>query len=195
MDPWRWRIIRLPWIIITNVSIYHQLQGDCISSWLVPTLAGFSQCHLAPASCPPSCCVTSTHSKQLRGTNSEKPEFWVTHGRETSELTAMNTQSRAILLGNKTHQWPTVCHCVLIDPDCLCTGLHTWTQVFIVVGTRYIAWIFDILFNELVAVNLCFIVPVFLVRSFFHSVLSWKDPPCCECDHKTAACYSTQSSV
>lgn len=126
-DPGGWRIIKLPLIIIAHVSTRHQLQGDCVSSWLVPTLPGFSLCHLAPVSCPPSCSVTSTHCKQLRGTNSEKPELWVTDGRETSELTAMNTQRRPILLGNKTQQWPPVWQCVEIDPHALCTGLYTWT--------------------------------------------------------------------
>lgn len=73
---------KLPRIIIAHISICHQKQGETVSSWLVPTLAGFSLCHLSPVSCSPSCHVTSTHSKQLRGTNSEKPELWVTNGRE-----------------------------------------------------------------------------------------------------------------
>lgn len=145
-DPGGWRIIKLPWIIIAHVSVCHQLQGDCVSSWLVPTLAGFSLCHLAPVSCPPSCYVTSTHSKQLRGTNSEKPELWVTNGRETSELTAMNTQSRPILPGNKTQQWPPVWQCVLIDTQSLYTVLRTLTQIFTVVGTRCITWSCDVFY-------------------------------------------------
>ena len=78
-DPGGRRIAKLPWIIIAHVSPCHRLQGGCVGSWLVPPLAGFSLCHLAPASCPPSCYSTSTHSKQLRGTNSEKPELWVTN--------------------------------------------------------------------------------------------------------------------
>lgn len=93
-DPGERRIIKLLWIIIAHASVCHQLQGDCVSSWLVPTLAGFSLCHLAPVSFPPSCYVTSTHSKQLRGTNSEKPELWVTNEWKTSELTATDAQSR-----------------------------------------------------------------------------------------------------
>lgn len=126
-DPEGWRIIKLPLIIIAHASIRHQLQGDCVSSWLVLTLAGFSLCHLAPVSSSPSCSVTSVHCKLLRGTNSEKPELWVTDGLETSELTAMNTQRQPVLWGNKTQQWQPVWQCVEIDPHALCTGLYTWT--------------------------------------------------------------------
>lgn len=73
--PEGWRIIKLPLIMIAHASIRHQLQGDCVSSWLVLALAGFSLCHLAPVSSSPSCSVTSVHCKLLRGTNSEKPEL------------------------------------------------------------------------------------------------------------------------
>lgn len=91
-NPGRLRFVTSLWIIITHASVWHQLHRDCVSSWLVPTLAGFSLCHLALVSCPPSCYVASTHSKQLGGTNSEKPKLWVIVGKDTSELTVMSRE-------------------------------------------------------------------------------------------------------
>lgn len=90
---------------IAQVSLCHQHHGDCISSRLVPILADSCLRHLYPVSCPPSCYATSAYGKQLRGTNSEKPEPWVTSRGETSVLKAMKAHSRPILLGNKTQQW------------------------------------------------------------------------------------------
>lgn len=113
------QIIKLPWIITAHVSLCHQLQGDCVSSWLVLTLAGLSLCYLSPVPCPPSCYATSAHSKQLRGTNSEKPEHWVTNSRETSELTAMNAQRGPFSWVIK-HSCGHLCDSVLIHLHSVC---------------------------------------------------------------------------
>lgn len=108
-DPGGWSVTRLPLIIRAHASGRHQPRGECVSSWIPLTPAGFSLCHLASVSCSPGCSVTSVHCKLLKGTNSEKPELWVTDGWETSELTAMNAQRQAVLRGNKTQWWLPVC--------------------------------------------------------------------------------------
>lgn len=108
-DPGGRGVIRLPLIIVAHASERHQPGGECVSSWIPLTLVEFSPCHLAFVSCSPGCSVTSVPCKLLKGTNSEKPELWVTDGWETSELTAMNAQRQAVLRGNKTQRWLPVC--------------------------------------------------------------------------------------
>lgn len=61
----------------------------------------------------------------------------------------MNAESRPILLGNKTHQWPPVWQCVLIDPHTLYKGTSLCSG-----GDEM--YCLDILFCEFMAVFFIF---------------------------------------